>query len=266
MAADAILKVSGITKRFGGVTALNAVSFDVARHGVTAVIGPNGAGKTTLFSAISGFRHADQGSITFDGHDITRARSDEVSRLGLVRTFQLVRLFRQMSVLDNVRVGLYARTRGGFAAAVLRPAWFREQERRGVDEAMAVLADVGLVGQAHAEAGTLTYGQQRLLEVARALAARPKLILLDEPAAGLNRVESDNLAVLIRRIRDGGTTVLFVEHDMDLVMQVAEYIHVIDFGQQIAHGTPAEVKVNPAVLKAYLGDVSQPVAVQGEMI
>lgn len=263
---DAILRVSGIIKRFDGVVAVNNVSFDVARHSITAVIGPNGAGKTTLFSAISGFRAADEGAVTFEGADITKARPDEVARRGLIRTFQLVRLFRQMSVLDNVRVGLYTKTRGGFAAAVIRPAWFREQERRGIEEARAVLEQVGLLGQEKAEAATLTYGQQRLLEVARALAAKPKLLLLDEPAAGLNRTESDNLAALIRKIRDGGTTVLFVEHDMDLVMRVAETIHVLDFGQHIAHGAPAEVKVNPAVLKAYLGDISQPVALKAEMI
>ncbi len=264
--ADPILHVSNITKRFDGVVAVNKVSFDVERHSITAVIGPNGAGKTTMFSAISGFRSADEGTVTFEGADITRERADEVAQRGLIRTFQLVRLFRQMSVLDNVRVGLYSQTRGGFAAAVVRPAWFREQERRGIDEARAVLDRVGLLAQENAEASTLTYGQQRLLEVARALAAKPKLLLLDEPAAGLNRVESDNLAALIRKIRDGGTTVLFVEHDMDLVMRVAETIHVLDFGEHIAHGTPAEVKANPAVLKAYLGDVSQPVASKAETI
>jgi branched-chain amino acid transport system ATP-binding protein len=264
--ADPILRVANLTKRFGGVVAVNKVSFDVERGSITAVIGPNGAGKTTMFSAISGFRAADEGTVTFEGADITRERADQVAQRGLIRTFQLVRLFRQMSVLDNVRVGLYSQTRGGFAAAVIRPGWFREQERRGIDEARAVLDRVGLLAQENAEASTLTYGQQRLLEVARALAAKPKLLLLDEPAAGLNRVESDNLAALIRKIRDGGTTVLFVEHDMDLVMRVAETIHVLDFGEHIAHGTPAEVKANPAVLKAYLGDVSQSVASKADMI
>lgn len=261
-----ILKIEGLTKRFDGVIAVNAVSLEVRRHSITALIGPNGAGKTTLFNAISGFRRIDKGAIVLNGHDISHLRPDQVARRGLIRSFQLVRLFKQMSVLENVQVGLHARTRGGFAAAIVRPGWFRAQEQSGLEDARAFLEQVGLADQASLEASALTYGQQRLLEVARTLAAQPKLLLLDEPAAGLNRAESDNLAELICKIRDQGTTVLFVEHDMNVVMKIADYVHVLDFGQQIAHGTPGEIKKNPAVLRAYLGDVSQASTVQERLI
>ena len=248
-----LLSVKGVTKRFGGLVANDGISFDVAGGTVFAVIGPNGAGKTTLFNMISGFFRPTEGAIHFDGQDITGLPQHAVSGRGLVRTYQLVQLFKDLTVAENVAAGFHRITRGGVFAALLRPRWMRDQEVEITRKAGEILDFVGLGDRGHVAADKLPYGQQRLLEVARALAAEPKLLLLDEPAAGLNTVETDALASVIERIRARGITVLLVEHDMGLVMRVAERIAVIDFGRRIAEGTPDEIRVHPDVLAAYLG-------------
>jgi len=248
-----LLAVEGVTKRFDGLLANDSISFAVPEQTVFAVIGPNGAGKTTLFNAISGFFPPSEGRISFDGADITGMAQRKIAARGLVRTYQLVQLFKDLTVAENVQVGFHLVTKGAIGAALLRPPWMRAQEARVRDEARELLAFVGLAAQADARADTLPYGQQRLLEVARALAAQPKLLLLDEPAAGLNTGETQALADTILRIRERGVTVLLIEHDMSLVMQIAQRIVVLDFGRKIAEGTPAEIKAHPDVIAAYLG-------------
>jgi branched-chain amino acid transport system ATP-binding protein len=248
-----LLLVDNVTKRFGGLLANDAISFEVPEKTVFAVIGPNGAGKTTLFNAISGFFPPTEGRIAFEGDDITGAPQRKIAARGLVRTYQLVQLFKDLTVAENVAVGFHLVTKGAIGAALLRPRWVREQEARIAKETRELLAFVGLAAQADMQADTLPYGQQRLLEVARALAARPKLLLLDEPAAGLNTDETAQLADTILRIRDRGITVLLIEHDMSLVMRIAEHIVVLDFGKKIAEGTPEQIKAHPDVIAAYLG-------------
>jgi branched-chain amino acid transport system ATP-binding protein len=249
----ALLKVKGLTKRFGGLAANNAIDLEVPEGSLFAVIGPNGAGKTTFFSMISGFLDSTSGSIAFAGRDTTRMRQDRIAAMGLVRTFQLVQLFKGMSVIENVEVGCHLATRGGVAASLLRPAWFRKQEIEVRERAHELLDFVGLGAQADQDAEILPYGQQRLLEVARALASKPKLLLLDEPAAGLNTQETEGLATIIQKINAQGTTVLLIEHDVGLVTRIAHRIAVLDFGKKIAEGTPDEIKVHPEVIAAYLG-------------
>jgi branched-chain amino acid transport system ATP-binding protein len=247
------LRIEGLTKRFGGITALHGVSFSVRPQAIVAIIGPNGAGKTTLFNLISGFHRPDHGRVYFEGHDITSLGPEQIASAGVVRTFQIVRLFNQMTALENVLVGFHLNTRGGFGSAVLRPGWLRAQEKRIREEAEELLARVSLAGVRDTPAGNLTCGQQRLLEIARALAVRPKLLMLDEPAAGLNTPETNELLSLIRRIRDQGLTVVLVEHDMNLVMSVADQIHVLNFGERIASGAPQQIQAHPGVIEAYLG-------------
>jgi branched-chain amino acid transport system ATP-binding protein len=248
-----LLSVSNVTKSFGGLVANDSISFEVPEKTVFAVIGPNGAGKTTLFNTISGFFPPTEGRIAFDGNDITGLAQRKIAARGLVRTYQLVQLFKDLTVAENVHVGFHLVTKGAIGAALLRPRWVREQEARIREETRELLAFVGLSAQADAQADTLPYGQQRLLEVSRALAASPRLLLLDEPAAGLNTDETEKLAETILRIRDRGITVLLIEHDMSLVMRIAEHIVVLDFGKKIAEGTPAEIKAHPDVIAAYLG-------------
>lgn len=249
----ALLKVKGLTKRFGGLAANNEIDLEVPEGSLFAVIGPNGAGKTTFFSMISGFLGSTSGSIEFDGRDTTHMRQDLIAAMGLVRTFQLVQLFKGMSVIENVEVGCHLATRGGVAASLLRPAWFRRQEIEVRERAHELLDFVGLGAQAEQDAEILPYGQQRLLEVARALASKPKLLLLDEPAAGLNTHETEGLATIIQKINAQGTTVLLIEHDVGLVTRIAHRIAVLDFGKKIAQGTPDEIKAHPEVIAAYLG-------------
>ena len=249
----ALLKARGLTKRFGGLAANNEIDLEVPEGSLFAVIGPNGAGKTTFFNMVSGFLSSSAGSIELDGRDVTRAPQHQIASMGLVRTFQLVQLFNGMSVAENVEVGCHLATKGGVAASLFRPKWFRKQEIEVRERAMELLDFVGLSAQADIEAELLPYGQQRLLELARALAAKPKLLLLDEPAAGLNTQETEGLAHIIQKINAQGTTVLLIEHDVALVTRIAHRIAVLDFGKKIAEGTPEEIKAHPEVIAAYLG-------------
>ena len=248
-----LLRVKGLTKRFGGLAANNDIDLEVPQGSLFAVIGPNGAGKTTFFNMVSGFQSSTAGSIEFDGRDITKVPQYEIAAMGLVRTFQLVQLFKGMSVAENVEVGCHLATRGGVAASLFRPSWFRKQEIEVRERAHELLEFVGLSAQAELDSELLPYGQQRLLEVARALAAKPKMLLLDEPAAGLNTQETEGLAHIIQKINAQGTTVLLIEHDVALVTRIAHRIAVLDFGRKIAEGTPDEIKTHPEVIAAYLG-------------
>jgi len=248
-----LLKLERVTRRFGGLLAVDAIDLNVEQGGVTAIIGPNGAGKTTLFHLISGFQTPNGGRIMFDGQDIIGLPPDRIAAHGLIRTFQLVQLFRDLSAIENVKVGCHLRTRGGIVTALIRPKSARQTEAEVDATARELLAFVGLADHGALPASALTYGQQRLLEIARALAVRPKLLLLDEPAAGLNAEETKLLSATIRKIVTQGTTVLLIEHDMTLVMNTADKVAVLDFGAKIAEGTPRSVRDDPAVIAAYLG-------------
>ena len=249
----ALLEVRGLTKRFDGLVANSDIDLDVADGSLFAVIGPNGAGKTTFFNMISGFLQPTSGTIAFAGTEITRLRQDKIAAMGLVRTFQLVQLFGGMSVAENVEVGCHLATKGGIGAALVRPPWFRHQEADVRAKARELLEFVGLAAQAEQEATLLPYGQQRLLEVARALAAKPRLLLLDEPAAGLNAHETEVLADIIQRVNRQNITAILIEHDVALVTRIAQRIAVLDFGRKITEGTPDEIKRHPEVIAAYLG-------------
>jgi branched-chain amino acid transport system ATP-binding protein len=249
----ALLEVRGLTKRFDGLVANSDIDLDVPDGSLFAVIGPNGAGKTTFFNMISGFLQPTSGTIAFAGTEITNLRQDKIAAMGLVRTFQLVQLFGGMSVAENVEVGCHLATRGGIGAALVRPPWFRHQEADVRAKARELLEFVGLAVQAEQEATLLPYGQQRLLEVARALAAKPRLLLLDEPAAGLNAHETEVLADIIQRVNRQNITVILIEHDVALVTRIAQRIAVLDFGRKITEGTPDEIKRHPEVIAAYLG-------------
>ena len=248
-----LLKLERVTRRFGGLLAVDAIDLNVEQGGVTAIIGPNGAGKTTLFHLISGFQTPNDGRIVFDGQDITGLPPEKIAAHGLIRTFQLVQLFRDLSAIENVKVGCHLRTRGGIVTALIRPKSARQTEAEVDATARELLAFVGLADHGALPASALTYGQQRLLEIARALAVRPKLLLLDEPAAGLNAEETKLLSATIRKIVTQGTTVLLIEHDMTLVMNTADKVAVLDFGAKIAEGSPRTVRDDPAVIAAYLG-------------
>jgi branched-chain amino acid transport system ATP-binding protein len=250
--SEPILAVDNVVLRFGGVVALDELSFSVAPHAIHAVIGPNGSGKTTLLNSISGAYVPDSGAIRFAGRQLIGQPPPRIARLGLTRTFQNIRLFRTLSVLENV---MTARPIGGamFLHVVFATGRARDAEAVARARAQAALRTVGLEAVAGQPAGSLPYARQRLLEIARALAREPTLMLLDEPAAGMNMTEAVELMSLVRRIRDEGVTILLVEHNMRLVMGISERITVLDFGKRIAEGTPEEVRDDPAVIRAYLG-------------
>jgi branched-chain amino acid transport system ATP-binding protein len=250
----ALLEVQGLHKHFGGLAAVRGVDFAVQPGQIKALIGPNGAGKTTIFNLICGVLPPTRGRVMFEGTPLPACRPHQVAARGIARTFQLVRLFGEMTVLENVLVGCHRGGRAGWAACAFRTRGMREDEHRLRERALAVLHRVGLETRADVPAATLPYGEQRLVEVARALGMEPKLLLLDEPGAGLNRDEQRQLGELIRDIRDAGTTVLLVDHHMDLVMDISDEVLVLSYGEKLAEGSPAFVRSHPAVIAAYLGD------------
>ena len=248
-----VLEIEALSKSFGGIQALNDISFDVRPACIHALIGPNGAGKTTLLNLITGSYAADSGQVIFGGTALNGRKSHERVSLGIARTFQNVELFGSMSVLENVLVGRHVKTRCGFLGAMARFPSVNWEERQARDRAFELLEFVGLSEAASSRSTDLPFGWQRFLEIARALATGPRILLLDEPASGLNAVETASLAVLLRKIRDSGITLLLVEHDMNLVMEISDRVLVLNHGMKLAEGTPCEIQANEAVISAYLG-------------
>ncbi|RWR10371.1 ABC transporter ATP-binding protein [Siminovitchia fortis] len=253
MMSNPLLEVNGLTKSFGGVVAVNDVDFHLNPGEIVAVIGPNGAGKTTLFNMITGVLPPTSGKVYFSGKEITGKQPFQIAKAGVTRTFQNLQVFENMTVVENVMTGVHCRLKTGFLASGFRLPLVRREEKQAFDIAMHYLKKVGIADLAHEDSKVLPYGNQRLLEIARAAASSPKLILLDEPMAGLNPQESAQLVQVIRQMREEGMSFLFVEHDMETVMGISDRIVVIDYGKKIAEGTPAEIYENEKVIAAYLG-------------
>ena len=252
-AGDTMIRFEDVTKRFGGLVAVNEVSFEARETMIHAIIGPNGSGKTTLINCLTGVYRPDSGRITLGAHRLDHLPPWTVARAGIARTFQTIRLWKSMTVLENAMVGHDAQTHSGILSAILRSRAFKAEERAMRERAMEALEFVGLEERARSRAGDLPYGRQRLLEIARALCTEPRVLVLDEPAAGMNPNECEELTRRIAKLKDHGLTVLFIEHNMRLVMGLSDWVTVLDFGRKIAEGPPGEVRANPAVITAYLG-------------
>jgi len=253
-ATDSIMTAEHVVKQFGGLVAVNDVSVTIPRRSIVSIIGPNGAGKTTFFNMLTGLYKPTAGRISFDGRNVTHARPDRITKLGVARTFQNIRLFGAMTALENVMIGRNSRLHTGLFGAIVRTPRARREEREVRERAQEVLEYVGVHQGANRLATNLSYGDQRRVEIARALASDPKLLLLDEPTAGMNPRESDELTEFMRRMRDElSLTILLIEHDMKVVMGVSERVTVLDHGEKIAEGDPPTVRANPAVIEAYLG-------------
>lgn len=248
-----MLKVENVTLRFGGLVANNDVCMEIPDDRITGLIGPNGAGKTTFFNIISGVYKPNEGSITFEGEHIQGLRPYQINEKGIARTYQVINLFKKMSVLDNVIVGMHSRLDEGFFSSMLKTKKERQEEKGAREKAFELLQFVGLDKYAGDEAGSLSYGEQRLLEICRAMASDPKLLLLDEPAAGMNATEKVELNRLLKKILSRGIGILIIEHDMKLMMGITDYIYVLNYGKKLAEGTPSEIQNNPDVITAYLG-------------
>lgn len=251
--ADRLLEISNLSRSFGGLKAVNDVSFAVQAGLIKSVIGPNGAGKTTLFNLISGMLPSDSGVVRQNGREITRLRPHKIAELGICRTFQTTKLFSRMTVLENVMVGRHPRTKAGFLSGVLNLPWTWKEERGIRERSFELLDSLGIADEAEELASNLPFGKQRRLEIARALATEPLLLLLDEPAAGLNIYETKEMADLVLKIRKWGITVLLVEHDMSLVMDISDEIVVLNYGSKVAEGRPEEIQRDPEVIRIYLG-------------